>query len=403
MIITNGDQNRLKAGSAGDASHLAPGGDPLETSAAMGAATVEILGPLNVAVDGRPVVIAGPKQRSLLAMLAVHANQPVSVGALVDAMWGDAVPDGAEHTLQQHVSAVRKLLEPDRSASTAATILLTRSPGYELRVDALDADEFERLAAVGFAEVGARHWAEASAALAAALACWRGPALADLRDSARLSAAAVRLDEQRLAALEALFDARLESGHAAELVGEIEQTVGEHPFRERLRGQLMLALYRCGRQADALAAYRAAREVLIDELGIEPGVALRDLEQAILRQSPELDSRAPNPLGDLHATFRADHRPDTSRVELPDGQAVLLAEGTTAIGRDPAAQVRLVDNRVSRHHAQIETVAGHCVLRDAGSTNGTRVNGTAVNEHALRDGDVISIGGVELTFRGVAG
>lgn len=365
----------------------------------MRGATVGILGPLNVAVAGRPVVVAGSKQRSLLAMLALHANQPVSVGALVDAVWGDAIPDGAEHTLQQHVSAIRKLLEPDRGANTAATILLTRSPGYELRVESRDSDEFERLASVGFADVGAGRWADACTALAAALACWRGPALADLRDSARLSAAAVRLDEQRLTALEALFDARLESGQAGEVVAEIEQMVSEHPFRERLRGQLMLALYRCGRQADALAAYRAAREVLVAELGLEPGVALRDLEQAILRQSPELDSGVPNLIGDLHATFRADARPNSGRVELPDGQAVLLAEGTTVIGRDPAAQVRLVDNRVSRHHAQIETVAGDCTLRDTGSTNGTRVNGTPVSEHALRDGDVISIGGVELKFR----
>ena len=139
--------------------------------------------------------------------------------------------------------------------------------------------------------------------------------------------------------------------------------------------------------------------MLVAELGLEPGVALRDLEQAILRQSPELDTGVPSLIGDLHATFRADARPNSGRVELPDGQAVLLAEGTTLIGRDPAAQVRLVDNRVSRHHAQIETVAGSCILRDAGSTNGTRVNGTPVSEHALRDGDVISIGGVELKFR----
>ena len=210
----------------------------------------------------------------------------------------------------------------------------------------------------------------------------------------------MRLDEQRLTALEALFDARLESGQAGEVVAEIEQTVSEHPFRERLRGQLMLALYRCGRQADALAAYRAARDVLVAELGLEPGVALRDLEQAILRQSPELDTGVPSLIGDLHATFRrANARPNSGRVELPDGQAVLLAEGTTLIGRDPAAPVRLVDNRVSRHHAQIETIAGSCILRDAGSTNGTRVNGTPVSEHELRDGDVISIGGVELKFR----
>jgi DNA-binding SARP family transcriptional activator len=366
----------------------------------MAAVTVGILGPLHVSVADRPVVIAGPKQRSLVAMLALHANHPVSVGALVDAVWGDPAPDGAEHTLQQHVSAVRKLLEPGRGAATAATILLTRSPGYELRVESLDADEFERLATAGFAAAGAARWPDALEALGAALACWRGPALADVRDSPKLGAAAVRLDEQRLTVLEARFDARLESGQAGEVVAEIEQLVVEYPFRERLRGQLMLALYRSGRQADALAAYRAARQVLVDELGIEPGAALRDLEQAILMQSTELDAGASSPIGELYATFRSDARPDVARVELPDGQAVLLGVGTTLIGRDAAAQVRLVDNRVSRHHAYIDTVAGVCTLRDAGSTNGTSVNGTPVSEHSLLDGDVISIGGVELRFRG---
>lgn len=366
----------------------------------MAPVTVGILGPLELSVAGRSVMITGPKQRSLLAMLALHANRPVAVGALVDAVWGDPVPDGAEHTLQQHVSAIRKLLEPGRGSATAATILLTRSPGYELRVESLDADEFERSAAAGFAAAGSGRWPDAMDALAAALACWRGPALSDVRDSPKLSAAAVRLDEQRLTVLEALFDARLESGEAGAVVAEIEQLVVEHPFRERLRAQLMLALYRSGRQADALSAYRTTRQVLIDELGIEPGAALRDLEQAILLQSPELDGARSGSLGELHATFRADARPDVARVELPDGQAVLLAEGTTLIGRDPAAQVRLVDNRVSRHHAHIETVAGVSILRDAGSTNGTTVNGSPIREHTLLDGDVISIGGVELRFGG---
>ena len=122
------------------------------------------------------------------------------------------------------------------------------------------------------------------------LAWWRGPALADARDTDRLNAAAVRLDEQRLTVIEARFEARLECGQAREALPEFEQIVAEHPLRERLRGQLMLALYRCGRQADALAAYRSARSILIEDLGIEPGAELRGLEQAILLQSPELDS-----------------------------------------------------------------------------------------------------------------
>jgi hypothetical protein len=161
----------------------------------------------------------------------------------------------------------------------------------------------------------------------------------------------------------------------------------------------MLALYRSGRQADALAAYQATRGVLIDELGIEPGAELRDLEQAILVQSPELGLDASRSMAELHATFRADTLAEAGRIELPDGQSVLLREGITSIGRDPSAHVRMVDNRVSRIHAQIETKDGRCVLRDTGSTNGTRVNGRSVDEHELSDGDLISIGGVELQFR----
>jgi hypothetical protein len=160
----------------------------------------------------------------------------------------------------------------------------------------------------------------------------------------------------------------------------------------------MLALYRSGRQADALAAYQSARQVLIDELGIEPGPALRELEQAILEQSPDLDS-GPTPSGnEIYATFRADARSSAGRVQLPDGQTVLLVEGQTLIGRDPGAQVHLVDNRVSRQHAQIDIASGRAVVRDLASTNGTTVNGAPVTEHELSDADVISLGGVELRF-----
>jgi DNA-binding SARP family transcriptional activator len=361
---------------------------------------VGVLGSVELRVAGDVVSIAGPKQRALLAMLALHPNRVVSVEALLDAVWGDPLPDGAEHTLQQHVSAVRKLLEPVRGAGmNAASVLVTRSPGYLLQVDALDADEFERAASAGFDAASARGWPDALAAFDAALKLWRGPALADARDSAKLSASAVRLDEQRLMVLEARFETRLECGQAREIVAELEQIVDEYPLRERLRGQLMLALYRSGRQADALAAYQGARRVLVDELGIEPSAALRDLEQAILLQSPDLDSATPPSLHELHATFRADGKSGAGRVVLPDGQGVLVAEGITLIGRDLTAQVHLVDSRVSRRHAQIETEAGRALLQDLGSTNGTTVNGEPAHDHVLSDGDVISLGGVELRFR----
>ena len=349
----------------------------------MGGVVACILGPLEIRVGGTSVAVAGSKQRAVLATLALEANRVVPIWEIVASVWGDRAPDGAEHSLQQHVSALRKLLEPERDPAAGPSVLLTQSPGYLLRLDALDADEFAHASDAGFAAFGAGRRPEALAAFEAALALWRGPALADVRDSDRLGAAATRLDEQRIAVVEACIDARLESGQAREVVPELEHLVDQHPFRERLRAQLMVALYRSGRQAEALAAFQDARRVLIDELGIEPGVELRDLEQKILDHDPSLALGAAPPRA-LYETFRADARAKWGQVVLPDGQAVFLDEGVTAIGRDPAAQVRLVDNRVSRHHARIETASGRSVLRDLGSTNGTTVNGGVVDDPRAR-------------------
>jgi DNA-binding SARP family transcriptional activator len=359
----------------------------------MGAVDISILGPLELRTAGTAAALTGAKQRAVLATLALRPGRVVSVSDLIDSVWGDSAPDGAEHSLQQHVSALRKLL------GDAAPAIVTRSPGYVLDASTVDAEEFERTATRGFEAAAARRWRDAIACFEDALALWRGAALADARDSERLSAAAARLDENRLVALEALYAARLEAGHSRELVAELEHLVAEHPFREGLRGQLMLALYRSGRQADALAAYQAARSVLVEELGIEPSAELRELEQQILAQSPSLNTVRSQSVDALGETFRAGERSPLGRIELPDGQAVLLIDGITLIGRDPAAAVRLVDNRVSRRHAQIDTSSGRPVLRDLASTNGTTLNGVSLGEQVLRDGDVFAIGGVELCFR----
>lgn len=361
---------------------------------------MSVLGPLELRVGSAVLPMAGPKQRAVLAMLALHGNQVVSVDSLVDAVWGDRAPDRADHTLQQHVSAVRKLFDSAGQGSSASAALITRSPGYLLRVAALDVDEFERASSAGSDAATRREWSTAIAAFDAALSCWRGAALADTRDSAKLSAAAVRLDEARIAVLEARVEALLESGRARDAVPELEHLVDEYPFREQLRAQLMLALYRCGRQADALAAYQSARLVLTENLGIEPGADLRDLERSILLQLPKLDGASASSAREreLYATFVADDRSTYGYLVFPDGQLVLLADGTTIIGRDESAQVRLVDSRVSRRHAEIVNAQGRALLRDLGSTNGTTINGTPVESHALSDGDVVNVGGVELRF-----
>ena len=240
-----------------------------------------VLGPLQVSDDERPIEIAGSKQRALLAMLLVHANEVVSTDRLIDALWGETPPESAGNGLQVYISNLRKLLGRQR--------LQTRPPGYVLEVadGELDLDRFRRLAAEGkFHD---------------ALSLWRGRPLADFAFERFAQTEIARLEEERLACLEARIDADLGAGRHGALVGELEALVGEHPLRERPRGQLMLALYRSERQAEALAAYQSARSALVEELGIEPSHQLRELHQAILRQDRALEpadrrsSRRPAP------------------------------------------------------------------------------------------------------------
>jgi DNA-binding SARP family transcriptional activator len=238
-----------------------------------------LLGPLEVAEHNRSVVLGGVKQRALLAVLLLHANDVVSTEQLVDEVWGESPPATVAKSIQVYVSRLRKQLGEGR--------LVTRAPGYLLRVDPseLDVACFERLAA----EAEDAQPKVAGEKLRRALALWRGPPLADLAYEPFARAEIARLEELRAAALEQRIEADLALGRHSQLVGELEGLVREHPLRERLRGQLMLCLYRCGRQAEALESYQAARRVLVEELGIEPGRQLRELHQAILRQDPGLD------------------------------------------------------------------------------------------------------------------
>jgi predicted ATPase/DNA-binding SARP family transcriptional activator len=229
-----------------------------------------LLGPLEViGDDGLPVALGGLRPRALLAQLLLQPNQPVSNDRLIDGIWGESPPASAQNALQVHVHALRSALGADR--------IVTRPPGYLVRVelDELDVDRFERLAAARADD------------LRAALALWRGPALADLAYEPFAQAAAARLDESRLAVLEARIDLDLAAGRHATLVGELDALVASHPHRERLQSQRIVALYRSGRQADALGAYRAARDAL-DELGLEPSPELRALERRILEHDPSL-------------------------------------------------------------------------------------------------------------------
>jgi DNA-binding SARP family transcriptional activator/streptogramin lyase len=255
-----------------------------------------ILGPLEVRHDDRVVALGGPKQRALLAALLLNANRTVSSERLIDEVWGDDPPKAATKSLHFYIFQLRQALEPDRPRGGPSRLLVTRGSGYELCVDGgeFDLHRFERLVATADRARESGDHAAASQALAAALDLWRGPPLADLDSEPVARAPMARLEEARLAAIEAWCDVELALGHHARLIGELERLVADNPLRERLRGQLMLALYRSGRQAEALDVYRQTRGVLVEELGIEPNRHLQQLERAILAQDPALDLPEPS-------------------------------------------------------------------------------------------------------------
>src|SRR5438552_8849439 len=239
-----------------------------------------ILGPLEVTDDGRELPVAGASQRALLALLLLHVNEVVSSDRLIDELWSAEPPASGVTALQVRVSQLRKALGP------AAERLETRPPGYVLRVrpEELDLDRFTRL----LNEADGAEPSVAAGMLREALALWRGPALGEFAYESFAQAAIGRVDELRLSAVERRIEADLALGRHADLIGELEALVAEHPLRERLRGQLMLALYRSGRQAEALDAYRQARAAL-DELGLAPSADLRQLEKATLTHDPALE------------------------------------------------------------------------------------------------------------------
>ncbi|MFI7585646.1 BTAD domain-containing putative transcriptional regulator [Spongisporangium articulatum] len=308
-----------------------------------------LLGQVELRRDGVRVELGGPKQRALLAALLLRAGRVVPLDRLVDDLWPDHPPARAAATVQVFVSNLRRALEPDRPRGAAASVLVTAAPGYRLVVDParVDAVRFAGLAADGRA---ARDDDPERAVelLGAAADLWHGPALADLSEPFARSEA-TRLEELRLGAEEDRADAELALGRHATVVAELEQRVGRHPMRERSRAQLMRALYRCDRQADALRVYREGSRLLREELGVEPGAPLRELELAVLRQDPELDWEPPAPVV-LPAAPAAQPAPEpaasaeeSGRVLVVDDSGVnrrLLAAAVTGLGHE----VQVADN-----------------------------------------------------------
>ena len=272
-----------------------------------------ILGPLEVLDEGGAIALGGSKQRALLALLLLHVNETLSTDRLIDELWGERPPANAAKTVQMQIVRLRKALA-GQAGDGPAELVVTRERGYELRLDPdrVDSHRFERLVAEGRSELAGGHPRLAVAALERALLLWRGQPLGELAYEPFAQREIARLDDLRVAAREQLIEAKLALGAHAEVVGQLEVLIAEHPYHERLRAQLMLALYRSERQADALQAYQSARRTLVEELGIEPGERLRELERAILAQDPALAA----PLGrdDEDAAPR-----DPVPAELPTG------------------------------------------------------------------------------------
>lgn len=285
--------------------------------------------------------LGGRKQRAVLSALLVRAGRVVSQNQLIEDLWPDDPPARAAATVQVFVSNLRRALEPDRPRGTPATVLVTAAPGYVLRAGpgAIDAHEFVRLADDGRTALADDDAERAAELLARASALWRGPALADVADAPFAQGEAARLDELRLRSVEDRVDAELALGRHTGVVAELEQHVAGHPLRERARAQLVLALYRSDRQADALAVYATGRRILRDELGLEPGTPLQALHRAVLAHDPGLAWAPPQPV--IREALPLPAEPDEpGRVLVVDDSGInrrLLVAALTELGHEVRA------------------------------------------------------------------
>ena len=316
------------------------------------AIAVRLLGPIEAERDGTAAGLGGPKPRALLSVLALDLGRVVSVDRLVDALWPGDAPDTAPHAVQVYVSQLRKALGP---------VIATRPPGYllELGADDVDVHRFTRLAEEGRVALHGDDPESAEAALREALALWRGPALSDFVYEPFAQTEIARLEELRTVVVEERIEADLALGRHAELVSELEALVQAQPHRERPRAQLMLALYRSGRQADALGAYRSARDTLVDDLGIEPGPELKELEAAILRQDASLLLEAPGP---VKPAMQYRRLASILFVDVVESMALGERLDPEALGSVQRRYFETVSATLARHGGTVEKYAGDAVM-----------------------------------------
>ncbi|HEX3649061.1 MAG TPA: transcriptional regulator, partial [Pseudonocardiaceae bacterium] len=344
-----------------------------------------VLGPVQVIVDGEPATIGSPGARALLLLLVLHANQVVSIERIIDGLWGDDPPATARTIVHGYVSRLRRMIEPGGGAA-----LLTRSPGYELRVDESRVDLFQarRLLDASRGQPSARR----ADLLRAAAALWRGP----VPVNPPTEAVAVELGELRLVITEERIEADLELGRHAELVGEVRNLVREHPFDEVLVGQLIRALYRSGQRADALETYRTFQRRVADELGIDPGPALRELQESLLRDDPTLREPArvvpppPPPPADPPAVVPAQLPPSAPGFTGRDRELAWLSR-LLPDGRSDAPTIGVITGTPGVGKSALAITWGHRVVdRFPDGVLFARLSGFDPNQAPLATADVLS-------------
>ena len=341
-----------------------------------------ILGSLEVIRGERVLPLGSPKQRALLSILLVHVNESIPRERLIEELWGDAAPRTVNAVLSVYLSKLRRLLVD----GTGEQLLLTQAAGYVLRIrpEGLDAHRFEALSEQGRQELASGEAYRASMTLRDALALWRGPALADHAFEPFAQSTIASLEELRLTALEGRIEADLALGRQDSLVAELETLVAAHPYREGLRAQLMLALYRSGRQAEALETYRRARRTFSEELGIEPGPRLQEIERAILRHDPSLELRGPEAPGarqePIEAVSWRRRFPTRWAIALAAVLVLVIATPLVVIARDSSsrssAPVELVGDSVAVIDPESDTIVGEIPV-------GGRPTGPAVGEGSV--------------------
>jgi DNA-binding SARP family transcriptional activator len=368
-----------------------------------------LLGPLEMSVDGALVPLGTPKQRAVLAMLVMNRNRPVSVESLITAVWEEWPPAGARAGIHTYVSNLRKLL--NGAGIDPRGVLAAAPPGYRLSIDdsSCDLGRFIAEKTAGVHAAASGRFEQASRHLSAALAEWRGPVLEDLRHSQFVDTFATALIEDKTIAHTAKAEAEIACGRAAAVITELESLTAEYPYREALWVQLITAYYLTERQTDALAAYRRVKKILADDLGIDPGQTLRDLNELILRQEP-LDAKksarttAVGTATVLNQRTMVSGRKAFACLHDASGRSYPLQATATRIGRLSDNDIVLESANVSRHHAVIVDTGTSYIINDLRSSNGVHVQYERIRSAAtLNDGDHIRICDHEFTFQATPG